>query len=52
MQRENVRIVQLYKLEIYDWCGHDLACQLVAEKTGLPERIVRNIVDKAGSIFS
>ena len=50
-QRESARIVHLYRQEIYDWCGHDLACQIVAERVGIPERIVRNIIDKAGSIF-
>ena len=40
LKREHSRIIQLYKGEIYDWCGHDLACELVAQKSGVVERIV------------
>lgn len=50
-QRETARIVQLYKGEIYDWCGHDLACSLVAEKTGIHERVIRGIIANAGVLF-
>jgi len=52
LKREHSRIIQLYKGEIYDWCGHDLACELVAHKGGVPERVVRRIVANAGAIFS
>jgi len=52
LQREHSRIVQLYKQEIYDWCGNDLACELVSQKSGVPERIVRRIVANAGALFS
>ena len=52
LKRTHSRIIQLYKQEIYDWCDNDLACELVAQKSGLPERIVRRIVANAGAIFS
>lgn len=37
-------VIRKYKQEIMDWCGHDLACQLVADKLNMSERLVRNIV--------
>ena len=52
LKREHARIIQLYKREIYDWCGNDLACELVAQKSGVSERIVRRIVANAGALFS
>jgi hypothetical protein len=52
LEREHSRIIQLYKQEIYDWCGNDLACELVAQKSGVLERVVRRIVANAGAIFS
>jgi hypothetical protein len=52
LKRAHSRIIQLYKQEIYDWCDNDLACELVAQKSGVPERIVRRIVANAGAIFS
>jgi hypothetical protein len=52
LKREHSRIIQLYKREIYDWCGNDLACELVAQKSGVPERVVRRVVANAGAIFS
>jgi hypothetical protein len=52
LEREHLRIIQLYKQEIYDWCDDDLACELVAQKSGVPERIVRRIVANSGAIFS
>jgi hypothetical protein len=52
LKRERLRIIQLYKHEMYDWCGDDLACELVAQKSGVPERIVRSIIANAGAIFS
>ena len=36
LKRAHSRIIQLYKQEIYDWCGNDLACELVAQKSGVP----------------
>jgi hypothetical protein len=51
LKRSHSRIIQLYKQEIFDWCDHDLACKLAAEKGGVPERIVRGIVANAGAIF-
>lgn len=38
------RVAKLYKEEIEQWCGHDLACELVAQKTGMSEADVRRIV--------
>jgi hypothetical protein len=43
LKREHSHIIQLCKQEIYDRCGYDLACELVAQKSGLPEPIVRSI---------
>jgi hypothetical protein len=43
LKRAHSRIIQLYQQEIYDWCGYDLACQIIAQKSGLPEPIVRSI---------
>ena len=51
LKREHARIIHLYKQEIYDWCGHDLACELVARKGGVPDRIVRRVVANASAIF-
>lgn len=51
VQREHARIVHMYKGEIYDWCGHDLACEIVSQKSGVHERIVRSIIAKAGTLF-
>lgn len=51
MKREHGRIVEMYRQEIYDWCGHDLACEIVAGKVGVHQRIVRNIVAAAGNLF-
>jgi hypothetical protein len=45
-------ILRRYKDEITDWCGHDLACELVAQKTGVSEATVRAIVCDAGNIWS
>ena len=42
LKREHSRTIHLYKPEIYDRCGYDLACELVAQKRGLPEPIVRS----------
>lgn len=33
-----------YRMEIEQWCGHDLACEIVANRLDISERIVRNIV--------
>jgi hypothetical protein len=52
LQRERSRVIRLYKEEIYDWCSDDLACELVAQKSGLPKQMVRRIVANAGAIFS
>jgi hypothetical protein len=52
LARERSRIIQLYKHEIYDWCSHDLACELVAQKSGVPGRTVRKIIAGAGAIFA
>jgi hypothetical protein len=52
LTREHARIIRLYKQEIYDWCDDDLACELVALKSGVRERVVRRIVANAGAIFS
>lgn len=45
-------VLQAYKNEIYDWCGHDLACELAAQKTGVSETEVRRLVCAAGSMWS
>jgi len=42
LKREHSRIIHLYEQEIYDRCGYDLACELVAQKSFLPEPIVRS----------
>jgi hypothetical protein len=52
LKRERSRIIRLYKHEIYDWCDDDLACDLVAQKSGVPKRTVRSIIANAGAIFS
>lgn len=45
-------VLQAYKNEITDWCGHDLACELTAQKTGVSETEVRRLVCAAGSMWS
>lgn len=50
-ERERERtatVLKAYKNEITDWCGFDLAVELVAQKTGISEREVRAIVCLAG----
>jgi hypothetical protein len=32
-----LRVIATYKSEIFDWCGHVLAVELTAQKTGLRE---------------
>jgi hypothetical protein len=44
-------VLRSYKNEITDWCGHDLACQIVSLNTGISERVVRNIISNAGILF-
>jgi DNA-directed RNA polymerase specialized sigma24 family protein len=44
-------IVQTYKNEITDWCGHDLAIEIAADKLGLQESTVRRIIASAGNIW-
>lgn len=51
LQYTAAQVLTMYKSECYDWCGHDLACQLVAVRTGIAERLIRNIVADAGVIF-
>lgn len=50
-RQHNEYVIRKYKQEITDWCGHDLACELVSEKTGIEQHIVRNIIQDAGVIF-
>lgn len=33
-----------YKSEITDWCGHQLAIELTAEKLGLSQEAVRRVI--------
>jgi hypothetical protein len=44
-------VIRTYRGEIYDWCGHDLACEIAADKLGISERVVRNIINDAGVLF-
>jgi hypothetical protein len=44
-------VLRSYRDHITDWCGHDLACQIVSLNTGISERIVRNIIDAAAPLF-
>jgi len=44
-------VLRTYRSEITDWCGHDLACEITASRLNIPDRIVRNIVADAGSLF-
>jgi hypothetical protein len=44
-----LRIIQLYKDCITDWCGHDLAIELVHEQTKVPHAQIYNIVANAGN---
>jgi len=37
-------IVRTYKGEVTDWCGHDLACEITANKLDIPDREVRAAV--------
>lgn len=45
--RIKAKVIEAYKNEMFDWCDHDLACHLVANKLSIEERIVRNVVAKA-----
>ncbi len=40
LKRAHSRIIQLYTKENYDWCGRDLACELVAQQSGVLERVI------------
>jgi hypothetical protein len=44
-------IVKAYKAEIFDWCGHDLAIELAAEKLGITRVRVLVEVLRAGCIW-
>lgn len=44
-------VVRMYKGEIMDWCGHDLACAIVSEKLHISERTVRHVIADAGVIW-
>lgn len=41
-------VLRTYRGEITDWCDHDLACEITADKCGISERVVRNIVANSG----
>lgn len=49
--QRNEHVIRTYRDEITDWCGHDLACEITAERLNIPERIVRNIVCDAQGMF-
>ena len=45
-------VIDTYKGEITDWCHHDLAIEIAADKLGLKQGTVRDIIARAGSIWS
>ena len=46
------RVIRQYKNEITDWCGHSLAIDLTATKTGKTVQEVLAIINGAGNIWS
>lgn len=46
------RVVKQYKNEISDWCGHSLAIDLTATKTGKTVQEVLAIINAAGNLWS
>ncbi len=40
------KVWNAYKGEIFDWCGHELAVEITADKLGMKIRTVREMVAK------
>lgn len=47
----HAHVIAVYKGEITDWCGHDLAVEITAEKCRITTIEVQAIIKKAGNLW-